>query len=275
MNHDLDFLLGLAVKAAQAGAGEVRTRFGNHGGETNKGHLDFATAADLESERAVRAVLEASGVPVTGEEFGATGDDTAGGLRWYVDPLCGTVNFARGIRFFSVNVGLCRAGLPVLGVAIDPMTGEIFTGIVEEGAVVLDAEGQPTRLDAPAHASPLVEVDFQHATPGVPAYQTYRLPLLPAFAERYIPLRLGSSLAVSYVAAGRLGAFLHDGPDMDVHFAAHVAVVRAAGGVVLDAAGEPWRVGATGLLAAPTADAAAHLLDLWGQSGSNPSGGEQ
>ena len=274
MNDDLDFLLGLAVKAAQAGAAEVRTRFGNHGGETGKGHLDFATEADLRSEQAVREVLAASGLPVTGEEYGSSGE-TGSNLRWYVDPLCGTVNFARGIRFFSVNVGLCRAGVPALGVSIDPMTGELFTGMVGEGAVVLDAEGQPTRLDTTANASPLVEVDFQHATPGVAAYQTYRLPLLPAFAERYIPLRLGSSLAVSYVAAGRLGGFLHDGPDMDVHFAAHVAIVRAAGGVVVDAAGESWRVGATGLLAAPTIEAATHLLGLWRQSGSNPAGGEQ
>ena len=67
--------------------------------------VDFTTDADVESERAIRAVLSElrPGDAIVGEELGASGESTR---RWLVDPICGTMNFAAGLPVFAVNVAL-------------------------------------------------------------------------------------------------------------------------------------------------------------------------
>lgn len=44
---------------------------------------------------------------------------------WYVDPIDGTREFARGRTGFTVQVGLCVAGEPVLGVVSEPAAGHL------------------------------------------------------------------------------------------------------------------------------------------------------
>src|SRR5580765_1645877 len=45
---------------------------------------------------------------------------------WVIDPLDGTVNYANGIPFFCVSIGLVVAGRPYVGVVHDPTRGETF-----------------------------------------------------------------------------------------------------------------------------------------------------
>jgi myo-inositol-1(or 4)-monophosphatase len=109
----------VAVAAALAGARVVRDAFGGPVTRHGKRGGDFATDADLASERAIREVLgaERPGDAFVGEETGAAGDAEAR-RRWYVDPLCGTLNFAAGTPPFCVNVALGET------TAADPATGE-------------------------------------------------------------------------------------------------------------------------------------------------------
>jgi 3'(2'), 5'-bisphosphate nucleotidase len=44
---------------------------------------------------------------------------------WYVDPIDGTREFARGRPGFTVQVGLCVGGQPVLGVVSEPAAGHL------------------------------------------------------------------------------------------------------------------------------------------------------
>ena len=48
------------------------------------------------------------------------------GRVWIVDPLDGTVNYANGIPFFCVSIGLVVDGLPTVGVVHDPTRAETF-----------------------------------------------------------------------------------------------------------------------------------------------------
>jgi len=100
---------------------------------------DLVTDWDVRSEELIRRVLgeRAPGIPILGEEGGETG--TANELRWLVDPIDGTVNFAHGLPIWSISIALEkldrdgsssgaveRAGEPIVGVVSAPLLGWSF-----------------------------------------------------------------------------------------------------------------------------------------------------
>jgi myo-inositol-1(or 4)-monophosphatase len=247
----------LAAAAAAAGAEVVRAMFGTRLDRIDKGAGDFATAADVEAERAILGVLRAARPDdaVLGEEGGRQG--AAGAAReWLVDPLCGTLNYAVGTRLVAVNVAL-RGGAAAVA---DPFSGEVFRTDGRAAAYVRqDGADQPL---APSAASRLVDVNLDPLRPGAPGFWTLDLLANPAFDARF-RTRVGSTtLALAWVAAGRRAAYVTDGADLtaSVHFAAGIALCRAAGCVVTDVHGAPLGPAARGLLAA--ADAQTHTALL-------------
>ena len=46
---------------------------------------------------------------------------------WIVDPIDGTLNFARGIPTFAVSIALCYLDKTYVGVCYNPITKELFT----------------------------------------------------------------------------------------------------------------------------------------------------
>src|SRR5206468_101605 len=69
-----------------------------------------------------------SGLAILSEERGVVEGRTPGTLRWIVDPLDGTVNYARGIGFAAVSIALWDGDAPVLGVVHDFGRKETFSG---------------------------------------------------------------------------------------------------------------------------------------------------
>lgn len=53
---------------------------------------------------------------------------------WYVDSLDGKESFLDSNDQFSINIGLCYQGKPVMGVIYNPLTREKYYGIKEKGA---------------------------------------------------------------------------------------------------------------------------------------------
>src|SRR5258708_4757818 len=109
---DLDALLATARGAAEVGSAIVKARFGAAAtGVREKRPGDWVSAADIDSEQAIRAVLarDAPGLDFFGEEGGGV----RGEVGWLVDPLDGTVNFLHGLPMVGVSVALVVAGEPV------------------------------------------------------------------------------------------------------------------------------------------------------------------
>jgi myo-inositol-1(or 4)-monophosphatase len=52
------------------------------------------------------------------------------GRTWVIDPLDGTINYANGIPYFCVAIGLVVDGVPTVGVVHDPMRSETFSAAV-------------------------------------------------------------------------------------------------------------------------------------------------
>jgi 3'(2'), 5'-bisphosphate nucleotidase len=85
------------------------------------------TRADTEINDRIVASLRAR-FPADGVLAEESADDGhwRGATRcWYVDPIDGTREFARGRTGFTVQVGLCIEGEPVLGVVSEPAAGHL------------------------------------------------------------------------------------------------------------------------------------------------------
>ncbi|MGF0117350.1 inositol monophosphatase family protein [Promicromonospora sp. Marseille-Q5078] len=260
--------VAVAVSAALAGAAEVAAAYRRPVTRHAKSALDFATDTDVAAERAVRAVLAAArpGDAVVGEELGASGGDAD--RRWYVDPLCGTLNFAAGVPPFGVNVALAEhtgGDERVVAAAVaDPLTGEVYwadggrTGLCAPGA------GRHDEALSPSPVTRLVNVDVDNGdvAPALVADGTLRASLGVRVAS--------STLALAWVAAGRQAAYVTEADVAgSVHFLPGVALCEAAGCVVTDLDGGPVH-GGRGIVAAADAATSRVILDRVRALGGHP-----
>ena len=55
---------------------------------------------------------------------------------WIVDPLDGTKEFIEGIPQFVISIALVEDHLPILGVLLNPVTGEMFSASRGEGSTL-------------------------------------------------------------------------------------------------------------------------------------------
>ncbi|CAM5363701.1 Inositol monophosphatase family protein OS=Streptomyces alboniger OX=132473 GN=CP975_03490 PE=4 SV=1 [Streptomyces alboniger] len=245
----------VATAGVQAGADVVRGMYGRRLNRIDKGAGDFATAADVEAEKAILGVIRAARPDdaVLGEEGGQQG--ATGAVRqWLVDPLCGTLNYAVGTMLVAVNVAL-RDGAAAVA---DPFGGEVYFTDGETARV--RREGADNALLTPTAATGLVDVNLDPPFPGAPGFRAVELLARPEFAERFRPRVVSTTLALAWVAAGKRAAYVTDGGDLSrsVHFAAGIAVCRAAGCTVTGIDGTPIGAGGRGLVAA--ADEETHGL---------------
>lgn len=246
----------VAITAAAAGAGVVRRMYGANLARISKSGTDFATEADLAAEHAIRAVLAAERPAdgFLGEETGQA-DGLGNGRRWLVDPLCGTLNYAAQTPLVSVNVALSVGGSVAVGVSADPIAGELFwTG--GRGAWVR-RNGNDERL-APSATSRLVDINCD----GSGDFVGPQLLADAAFRAAFGPRVLSSTIALTWVAAGRRAGYVTDGHLAgSVHFAAGIALCQAAGCVTSDLEGAPVHTG-RGLIAAADANTHQTFVEL-------------
>jgi myo-inositol-1(or 4)-monophosphatase len=225
--------LATAVEAALA-AGRTQRRYFRRGlAVEKKGPVDLVTVADREIEADFRRLIAARFPThsVLGEEAGAP--DPAGRVRWIIDPIDGTTNFAHGLALFSVSIALEVDGEMVLGVVYDPIAEELFTAERGEGARLNGARiGVST---ASALGDALLCTGFPYQTVDGRARQ---VELFGAFLRVSRAVRrLGSAaLDLCYVAAGRFDGFWEE----HLHawdIAAGALIAREAGARVTNYAG--------------------------------------
>ncbi|PBC67538.1 myo-inositol-1(or 4)-monophosphatase [Streptomyces sp. TLI_235] len=248
----------VAVAAARAGAEVVRSMYGRRLARFDKGGGDFATAADVAAEKAILEVLHAARPDdsVLGEEGGRQG--AAGAARqWLVDPLCGTLNYAVGNMLVAVNVAL-RGGAAAVA---DPFSGEVFCTDGATARVLHEGADVPL---VPTAATRLVDVNLDPPFPGAPGFRAVDLLAHAGFVERFRPRVVSTTLALAWVAAGKRAAYITDGGDLSgsVHFAAGIALCRAAGGVVTGIDGAPIGEAGRGLVVAADAETHRSLLSM-------------
>lgn len=133
---DLERIKAVAL-AASARAGYILSRYwGKKHDIEKKGAIDLVTEADLASEKAIIQLIR-SVFPdhtVIAEESGVTPGTAK--YEWIIDPLDGTTNYAHGLRAFSVSIAFALEGNLVLGLVLNPISGELFYAVRGEGATL-------------------------------------------------------------------------------------------------------------------------------------------
>jgi myo-inositol-1(or 4)-monophosphatase len=224
--------LEVAIVAAEAAGEVLRNGFGQHQEIKFKGEVDLVTKADENAEQAITRLLQKTfpNYGMLAEEGGELKGE--GNVRWIVDPLDGTTNFAHGLPLFCTSIALERDGEVVLGVVYDPMANETYTAERGGGATL---NGEPivvSDIDDPIRA--LLATGFPYDRDEVPA----ALELFGRFAVHTQGMRrLGSAaLDLCYVAAGRLDGYYERGVKAwDI--AAGTLILREAGGKVTNYSG--------------------------------------
>jgi 3'(2'), 5'-bisphosphate nucleotidase len=197
------------------------------------------TIADERAEAVIceRLAKTSPGTPVVAEEMTAAGSKTAIADRFLlVDPLDGTREFLARNGEFTINVGLIERGRPIAGAVYAPALGRLWFG--GERAFVCDApvgEGLPAESrwrpirTRTAPEGLVALASRSHADAATEDFLA-RLPVIDRRSS-------GSSLKFCVVAEGLADVYPRFGPTMEWDTAAADAVLRAAGGVVLDPSG--------------------------------------
>ncbi|HUJ32281.1 MAG TPA: inositol monophosphatase family protein [Candidatus Acidoferrum sp.] len=255
--------LEIAVDAAREAGSILRTEFDRPKKISYKGEVDIVTESDKRSEALIVAKLR-SHFPqhaIVAEE-GSRGAAAGTKYCWHVDPLDGTTNFAHGYPCFAVSIGLLEDNEPVVGVVLNPVTGELFTAVRGEGAY-LDHK--------PIHVSPIEKLATSLVSTGFPTHQranNRNIHYYWEFTLRSHGVRRDGSAALDLcsVAAGRFDGFWEFGLN-SWDTAAGMLIVREAGGAVTNLHGLPYHPGdptilaSNGLIHAEMQQVAAHIAE--------------
>lgn len=99
-----------------------------------KGHDDPVTNADIELDGIICTYLrqEFPDDAIVSEENLDSQNLSASPRVWFVDPIDGTKDYARGHGEWSVMIGLCIDGIPTLGVVYQPKRDVLWRGDVAQ-----------------------------------------------------------------------------------------------------------------------------------------------
>lgn len=205
------------------------------------------------TEAALRELLDAAGLDPAAE-----GRETF----WCLDPIDGTKGFLRGQQF-AIALGLVVGDEPRVGLLGCPHLalgecddygaadehGSIYLGIVGEGAWAGPSTADGCADLAPTAASPeppggRVRVCLSYEKAHSDTDRTTAA--LESTGVQTTPIRIDSQCKYAMVASGRADLYLRlarEGyREKSWDHAAGCAVVRAAGGIVESATGEPLRI---------------------------------
>lgn len=221
--------LAAATRAAVAAGKLMRKNLRETKVVNAKTSHDIKLELDVRCQKLIEKILRAAfpKIALLGEEgdSGATNET----LRWVVDPIDGTVNFAYGIPHACVSIALqeqSRTGeyVTVVGVVHDPFTDETWTAI----------RGERTKLNGQVTSvSPRKELKECIVCVGFAKSRHSLEQALPHFiwmARRVRKMRMmgAAALGLAYVASGRFDAYVERGVSLwDV----------AAGGLLIECAG--------------------------------------
>jgi myo-inositol-1(or 4)-monophosphatase len=235
----------IAREAALMAGGILQDRFGKIEEVSQKGRGNIATDVDRYVEGKVLSVLqeEYPGVSMLGEETGSTGRDDLEGSLWIVDPLDGTRNYASGVPFYSVVIGLAVNGKPVVGVNYDPVRKDLYEAELGKGAFL---NGKRINVSKKSKVKDSVlGMDLSYSNEGA----RRGLELVHKVWPHMQTLRImgSSALGMSYVASGRIDLYFnHQLSPWDQ--VAGLLLVEEAGGLATDRNGEPAGLYSDGII---------------------------
>lgn len=203
-----------------------------------KGEIDLVTQFDRKSQDLIvkRLSREFPEYGILSEEN--LSRDVESPIKWIVDPLDGTTNFAHGLPIWAISIALEKKGEMLIGVVYDPSRGEMFYAIKGNGAFLNERK---------IHVSAVKQLDHSLLVTGFPydirSAKDNNLDHFNNFAVRAQAVRrLGSAaLDLCYTACGRFDGYweLKLSPWDQ---AAGSLILKEAGGRISDFRGKPFSI---------------------------------
>ncbi len=221
------------MKAAQTAGGIMRRNRLVPKKINEATQMDIKLELDVRCQRKIESMLikACPEIAILGEEENAGDIETE--LRWVVDPIDGTVNFAYGIPHACVSIALQqRLAKPnehgeiyetIIGAVYDPFVGELWTAIRGQAAKL---NGKRIQVNEGSLKEAMLAIGFAKDKKTM----EYMTPYFNKLALKIRkPRMMGSAtLALTYVACGRLHGYIESKVRLwDI----------AAGGLILECAG--------------------------------------
>ncbi len=251
MEINLDELLHKAVIASIKAGKHIAEIYETEFEVIVKQDYTPVTIADREANKIIEDELLVTKIPVLGEE----GEHYNYAIRknwdllWIVDPLDGTKEFVKRNGEFTVNIGLCKSGVSILGVIFSPVFKDLYFAADGIGSFKINRhvyiENELTICNAKtinelisfAQKLPLqklpetytVVASRSHHNPELKKY-IKQLELNQTIASIYS----GSSIKMCWVAEGKAHEYPRFGRTMEWDTCAGHNILKNAGGTIVN-----------------------------------------
>lgn len=233
--------LDLAVQLARE-AGDILKHYAGREKQVEfKGRANLVTIADKESEALVIRGIQQRypDHAILAEESGITEASKPGSkVRWVIDPLDGTTNYAHQYPFYCVSIAVEEDGVVTCGAVYDPCRDEMFSGARGQGAFM---------NGAPIHVSDVGQLSHALLLTGFPYDFREKIDVSLAHFRGFLmesqAVRRGGSAAldICHMAAGRCDGFW----ELKLQpwdTAAGGVIAEEAGALITDFAGGPFSI---------------------------------
>jgi len=230
-------VLLVASRAAREAGAIIKDHFSQEKRVQSKGKRNFATDVDLLAEQTIIGILkeEYPDHRILAEESGEGGGTSD--YCWIIDPLDGTTNYAYGIPFVAVSLGLTYKDEVILGMIYDPMRDELFRAQKDKGAFLNDSAIRIISKEIPDTTVIGFDLGYNDART-----REMLSCINTSWSEEMVLRLMGSAvLGLAYVACGRLDIYVH-ASIYPWDMAAGILLIREAGGEVTDWEGNPATV---------------------------------
>jgi myo-inositol-1(or 4)-monophosphatase len=204
---------------------------------SKEGANNLVTEVDQASERLIRSIIHEAYPEhgIIGEEYEAR--QTHAEYRWIVDPIDGTMNYARGLPLCCVSIGLMKEEEIIMGAVYNPMLGELFFAEKGKGAFLNDSRISISQNTDFSRSCLVTGFPYQFPN-GVDVTKAFCI-----LVKKGLPVRrLGSAaMDLCWVACGRFDGFWeYNLNPWDI--AAGYLIVEEAGGTITNFKGERYTV---------------------------------
>lgn len=201
---------------------------------TMKSARDIQAEADLEAEKCIKAKIKAAFPDhrILAEESGE--EEGSSEYLWVVDPLDGTINYARNIEEYAVSIALLKNEEVILGVIFQPTLDQMFVAEKGKGAQLngkpITVTGETELANCLAATDNTSKLEARHRN----------FEILPKVADavRHVRIFGSTSLHLARIAQSQLDFYYK------VRFnywdiAAGILILQEAGGIITDMQGRP------------------------------------
>ncbi len=194
----------------------------------SKGTNDVVTVADYKIEKLIidKIIETFPDDTIISEEIGKYREGTSG-YSWAIDPVDGTLNYSRGMPYYSVSIGYMKDSMPYGGAIYAPELDELYYGEKNMGAFCNETKlgvSKTTSLN-----KSIALMDFTNRNEGLSDFfnNTYT----SCMNNMVNVLKIFSgAISLCYIASGKIDAYI-GGCGYIWDFCVGYILITEAGGV--------------------------------------------